>query len=509
MYLDSVTIDERHQQDIINDAKKLVFRMINIATKVASEADIQSAEEFNENYQSLMKSLLEFVDSIFACSKDDGASVPYASIITCVLSLPWNLTDKIPLVPMFVVANYPKMMTNWLISKSFVNVSKRLTRSIITIIYNLSRHKKGLKALQAVETFETLMKLKSFITEMQNERLTERFSMLLIALSKSDEEQQRNEDIIKGTSKALLSKIKEAFNDPDWRCEGCHLSEYLFSLQGAFSNPFVVRYILGHPSDAHYEIKFFVDFLLSVYGLSFNEDQDDLEKIIMSSILNIILYISIDDYYRDQLNVQDFLRILIEALARQPGQDVAKRILCNLQQSRDSKSSSDRSKKEETPSIYISYNWADEEFCKTFVDALRRYTSLPIWVDYEQTNEFQDPWETVASAIDFATIIIVLTSNAYIQSKSNRQELTYAMSKTQPSDEAKSVIIVEALPNFKLNRDWIHVLLKDREPIPYSKDTDKLAKDVANHGILYKYRKHVWIPFSFNNTTQSRICTIM
>jgi hypothetical protein len=365
--------------------------------------------------------------------------------------------------------------------------------------------------LQEVKAFKILMECKSLIIEMMNDDLTEIFSMLLIALSGSDEEQKQNEDLILKISENLFSRTEEAFHHEDWRSDGgCHLSECLYTLQGAFSNTSIVRYVLGDREHVKKErIDFFARLLSSVYGLLFNQDVDDLEKLVVKSLLNIILCISNYKQYRDELYSHVFLCILIESLANQPYQDVAKRIWCNLQQLEDSKSLPVRSKKEKTPRIYISYNWTDENFCKLFIDALRKRTNLPIWVDYEHTNELQDPWEFVAPAIDSATIIIVLASSAYGQSRSNCQELTYVMAKMQPSDEEKSVIIVETVSDFKFNRDWMNNLLKKHDKISYHNDIDELINNVANHSALFKHRKHLLVPFLSADAMQSQVCTII
>ena len=221
----------------------------------------------------------------------------------------------------------------------------------------------------------------------------------------------------------------------------------------------------------------------------------------LKSLLNIILYIVNDEHYRTVLSSHNSLYILIETLAKQRDQNVTKRIWSYLEKHEDSK-------KQKTSRIYVSYNWADEEFCKLFIDALRKCTNLPIWVDYEHTNELQDPWECLAPAIDSTTIIIVLVSNAYGQSKSNCQELTYATAKMQSSGENKPVIVIEAVPNFKFNRDWMNSLLNEREKIPYQDNIQELASNVANDTALSKHRKHSFIPFSSNNVTQSQVCTI-
>jgi hypothetical protein len=115
----------------------------------------------------------------------------------------------------------------------------------------------------------------------------------------------------------------------------------------------------------------------------------------------------------------------------------------------------------------------------------------------------------VAPAIDSATIIIVLASSAYGQSRSNCQELTYVMAKMQPSDEEKSVIIVETVSDFKFNRDWMNNLLKKHDKISYHNDIDELINNVANHSALFKHRKHLLVPFLSADAMQSQVCTII
>ncbi|CAF4110447.1 unnamed protein product, partial [Adineta steineri] len=131
----------------------------------------------------------------------------------------------------------------------------------------------------------------------------------------------------------------------------------------------------------------------------------------------------------------DALCVLIESLAKQPNQDVAKQIWYNLQQPEGSEPLPDKSKKETTPKIYISYNWDDEAYCRTFVKALHDNTTVPIWVDIEQTDELEDSWGYAASAIESATVIIVLASSAYVCSNYSYQELLYATLKSSSSNE--------------------------------------------------------------------------
>jgi hypothetical protein len=256
-------------------------------------------------------------------------------------------------------------------------------------------------------------------------------------------------------------------------------------------------------------IKFFAQLFYSVYGLLFDQEADDLEKLVVKSLLNIIFYISNYEEYRKELSSHKPLCILIKSLAKQPKQDVAKRICYNLKLSDASKSPSNKSKKEKSPKIYISYNWDNEDFCAEFINYLRKYTKVPIWVDYEQMDESEDPWEHLPSAIESATVIIVLISSAYIESKYNRPELSYATTKIKSSDEEKCFIFVEAEADFHFNGDWMENLPGEKKTILYNDNIDELARDVANQGPLSKNRKYALVSCSSGIHPQSRVCTVM
>jgi hypothetical protein len=200
-----------------------------------------------------------------------------------------------------------------------------------------------------------------------------------------------------------------------------------------------------------------------------------------------------------------FFHILIETLAKQSDQDVAKRISCNLKIYEGSKSLSNRTKKEYPPMIYVSYNWTDTDFCKTFVDKLRKMTDIPLWVYYEKVDKLQDPWESLEPAINAASIVIILASIAYSQSKSNYQELNYIKS----SKESKSINIVEIVSKFQFNRECMHSLLKEKENIPYNSDIDELVKTVANRSALPRKKNRSSPPSTVDRNTPSRMCTVM
>ncbi|CAF0975786.1 unnamed protein product [Adineta steineri] len=133
-------------------------------------------------------------------------------------------------------------------------------------------------------------------------------------------------------------------------------------------------------------------------------EPDELEKRAVKYLLRILLQISSYPEHLKQLIDNHQFCIIIESLANRPKRDDAKRIWCNIQQI----ISTNEQKKERSSKIYISYDRTDEEFCKEFVKELRKRTTIPIWVDYENVDLSDDMWEYVSLNIISATVVITL-----------------------------------------------------------------------------------------------------
>ncbi len=87
---------------------------------------------------------------------------------------------------------------------------------------------------------------------------------------------------------------------------------------------------------------------------------------------------------------------------------------------------SSRKKETDKWTIMISYAHTDEELCRKMLHELRqRNASLKVWIDFEQ-DLTGDLWECIANGIDNSNVIVCITSLDYFQSKSCRQEFTYA-----------------------------------------------------------------------------------
>ncbi|UJR18511.1 hypothetical protein I4U23_005418 [Adineta vaga] len=494
--------NKQRSQTTFDDIKDCLLQLIELAYDPREITTLQSAEDFSHNYRSLIEWLLAYTDEFLNCYDEHVDSESQLDNIDNIFGIIINLADIISLVPMFIDAKYAETTVKWLIQPSLLDFIYQFGESIMRLIYNLSRHKKGLKKLREIGTFKILMEHKELIKKTGNPDLIESFGMLLIALARNDDEEKQNEDVILPVSANLFESIKKAFSSEDWRHDGCHLSEYLYSLQGAFSNKTIVQHILGDSNHVKKDnIQIFIELFRSNYGLLFNQDVNDLEKLVVKSLLNIILCISNYKEYRSVLTDDVFLGVIIESLSKQPRQAVAKRIWSNLNHSENSKSFLNKLKKDKTTEIYISYNWTDGEYCRKFVKSLREQRKFSIWVDYEETDENEDPWDYVAPVIESATVIIILASSAYAYSKHNRQELNYAM-RSELSGEKKNFIAVNIEPTFHFDPLRINDSLTVDEILSNGDSIETLALKTAVHIDLLKFVKP---PPSLSSVTSTEL----
>ncbi|CAF4170462.1 unnamed protein product [Adineta steineri] len=432
-----------------------------------------------------MISLREFINN-FLTNTNEHVSWHILCVTTCILTLLWNLTDKLAIVSICIDVGYIQKTIQWIRSDIFASHISYIGNPIVCIVYNLSRDKTGLKQLHTEKAFDILMERKQLINNKNYSDLTESYGRALIALATSDEQSEENKKLILDTSKNLYQLCKKIDQNDDLAFEGYHLSELLELLDRAFTNTYVIKHILEDKiNEKSTAIQYFINLFLSLYGALLDPEPDELEKRAVKYLLRILLQISSYPEYLKQLIDNQQFCIIIESLANRPKRDDAKRIWCNIQQIM----SPNEQKKEMSSKIYISYDYTDEEFCKEFVKELRKRMTIPIWVDYENIDLSDDMWEYVSPNIISATMVIILVSTAYGDSTDKFQELSYIISTNKSRDEKKGLIVVAIEPNFSFNRSWMKDLLHDKPMVPCENNIDHMAWNVCEQlGMLKKPR---------------------
>jgi hypothetical protein len=497
-----------------NQSTETLGKIMNCTAVCAEKAIIPSANEFGRKYQSLMQYLCTFIDKFFDNTKTLSNDIFYMNIVYCILSMVWNLTDRVPLVPMFLDAGYANSIVKWIKKLSSGYPWSQLHEQVISINHNLCRHKMGLYILRENDAFKILMKYKPLLkweNDSQLDDMTQAFAMSLIALATNDNDQAENKDLICKACEKLYRLCEKAAKEPSLRKDGFHLSELLHSLEWALFNTTVVRHMLGnHPNVNKESIQFFAQLLISFYGTLLNPEANDHEKSIVRSLLKILLCISSYHDYREELQSHGPFCILIESLTTRPKQDIPKRIWANLELDEKPNPSSHPIILNKPPMIYINYNWKDIDFCVSFVDDLSKLTKVPIWVDYENANWFDDMWDHIAYPLKHATIVVVLVSDAYCNSVTNFQELSYAIetAETQSGRKKDSIIFVETECDVINRREWISNVSKDKKLIFYNENQQEIARKVIEHDTFSK-KKLASFTYSHDNAAQSRVCTIM
>ncbi|UJR20242.1 hypothetical protein I4U23_023373 [Adineta vaga] len=473
--IDSTTTNRKSPQDNKIQFHDILQQYIEHTNIFLSAAVIRSKYEFGNHYSSLMISFKEFINDCLTIPNENVSS-GRLTVTSSILLLIWNLTDKIPLIPIFINLGYVQKTIQWIRTDTFKSHIDSLCNPIISIIYNLSRDQKGLKQFRTEKAFDVLMECSQLINETNDEDLTKSFGIALIALATSDEQSEENKKLILDTSVKLYQLCKTAEANVELNCDGYHLSELLELLHRAFINTYVIKHILENKIDEKpTAIQYFAELLLILYGALLDPEPDELEKRAVKYLLKILLQISSYPEYVKQLIDNNQFCIIIESLANRPNRDDAKRIWCNIQQI----IVPNKPQKEMLPMIYISYDSTNEDFCKTFIKELRKKVTVPIWVDYEKVDLGEDMWEYISPVIISATVVIILISTAYEDNTDKFQELSYIISTNKSRHETKGLVVVTTEPDFNFKRSWIKDLLYNKIVILYDDNVSYMASKVS------------------------------
>ena len=479
-HLDLVTTNEESLQEKIIDFNDVLKTYIDFADQLVHSTVIRSVNEFENSFSALMKSLLVFVDGCLAGVTNQVPS-RWLDVVTAILDLICTMTDKIVLIPMFIDIGFVEAAIRWIGTDIFGSHINWLGGPIFGIVYNLSREKAGLKQLRERKAFEVLMERKQLVNNTHRKTMTKHFGTTLIALATSDQQSEENIRLVLDTSVNLYKSCMAAGKDRNLSHDGYHISEILELLYRAFSNTIVRKHILQMKVDEELtSIGEFSQLFLSMYGALLDPEPDELEKRAVEYLLKILLQISSYQEYLKELTDNSQFYIIIESLKNRPKQNEASRIWCNIQQ----KIPSYEAEEEKTERIYISYDWADEDFCREFIKKLREKITIPISVDYEGVELSDETGDYSSRMIESATVIVALVSSSYGESTDKFIEISYIISSNKSRDEQKSLILVKAEPNFKFNRYWMEDLFKEKALIGYDDNIGDMADKVCEQIVI-------------------------
>ncbi|CAF4606046.1 unnamed protein product, partial [Didymodactylos carnosus] len=216
-----------------------------------------------------------------------------------------------------------------------------------------------------------------------------------------------------------------------------------------FVNDEIVDYVLSQDLGTKSNVvEFFCQLLIKFYNLT-RDSNNKSDQLTLLSLCNLLWSISFQVKYKDELKNNSVFMTIIKLLTND-NIDLTKHeymprhlssirkategLLWNLEDKPLHVATPLITAHRSRPLAMISYSHANILFCKQLVDKIRLMEQFDVWIDYlnyELTNytsvtHSDDIWEEIAEAIEIASVVILIVSKEYYDSKSCRQELSYA-----------------------------------------------------------------------------------
>lgn len=360
----------------------------------------------------------------------------------------WNLTDQTMIIPSLVRAGLPESLVRWL-SRAH-ELSTDICDNLVNIAHNIARHDEGNDALNQYNALKILKRVQTATGIKNSEDGTLTAAMTLALLSTP--EQIRNDptnwkDILDQLLQITIDLAKNispsALANPTF-----HISEPLIVLVGLFVHDESLHYVLTEaktdpPASLSSTIQLFIDLFVRFRpNKTICNNSQSLDQLTFVALLNIFWSISFHNQYHNELKShQEFLTIirilseddeiiLFNKYIPRSLQSLKKSvdgIIFNLGENDFQRENISKTIK---PLIMLSYSHANRSMCEQILKLLDQKSDLyDAWVDFRYCQGSNDVWEKIAQGVKNAHLILWLVSNEYCESKSCRQEITYALDK--------------------------------------------------------------------------------
>ncbi|CAF4783901.1 unnamed protein product, partial [Rotaria socialis] len=433
---------------VANILRILLLQMQNIAEEILFKKDDLL------NRESTVQLLLEYVDmNIFEASNDIQLT------IVEVLGFIWTLVDNTILVPQLLDAKCASFTLKWI---SMNEVSFTIQLASIRLLYNIARHEKGCAALNEANAILLMQQLKKRtlnpnIDDPTYEDMRLLFSMAIALLTEPKESKSDAKSLGKVLDQLMQLTVNTA-QKKNHKYGDFDISEPLVVLTKLFVHDDIMDYIVKDSQVKNMKtsskIAFFCDLVLQFRGALANDDE--LDQLTLTALMNIIWSISFHEKYADELKSNAKFLFTIKSLANDDGEawveqyvpkhmssvrKAAAGILWNIDENNPAKvvrpgeltPSVDNRTNNSTMAavgnqrlrVMISYSHADADFCHQLANALEKENIFDIWVDFAYCHT-EDLWEEIGQAIEKSDVVLFLMTKDYQDSKSCRQEVMYA-----------------------------------------------------------------------------------
>jgi len=434
----------------------------------------------------LLTYLLTFTKQYWKCQ-------PRERVIQTILGLVKAFSKKPVLVPMIIRTEWPHACIQWLLNKDTENPSRPsfvIDQYICFILQKLARHTIAVQVLNQLNCLKAMdeshKQMEIDHTETENKYLDFLKCMIYVLLTEANAIKQttmlNDNRVWQAINQLILHTIEAARNEClVYQC--FHISEILSVLCKLFVNDDILIKCINENNQLF-------DCLcqLIIHFVDINEDSNrqnlptDDETLL--TLTNLLWSISFHQCYHEKFQNNSMLMHKLSNLAASSSLYIGRqtksvpRDLCSLKKAAEGiiwnlKSSSSLSRsifngkeEQQQPLAMISYSHSDSTFCRELVERLSVH--VPVWVDYKQAHDTiahsDDLWEEIARAMEMATIIVLIVSKEYYDSKSCRQELSYA------SDTLKKRIVPVYAPNQQYRASgWLGIRIAGQKYIHFGR----------------------------------------
>lgn len=419
-------------------------------------------------------------------AKQHWYDVENERLVRNILSLLKVFSKKPTLIPMILRTDWPNACI-----QSLANTDKRPTFNIDyyihLILQKLARHTIAVQALNQLDCLKALDQSKDQMrkthAESENDLLEFLHSMIYVLLKEANDIKQisllADQRMCQALDKLVLYTIQASKNE--LFCYQCfHICEMMDVLSKLFVNDDILIKCIDENNQLF-------DCLcqLVIHFTDVNRIKLPLAKETLLTSTNLLWSISFHQSYRDKFRSNSmFMHSLSNLIASvhlyssTPTKSNA-RDICSLKKAAEgiawnlnSSSSpsapkiSNAKSEKQPPLAMISYSHSDSTFCRELVERLSVH--VPVWVDYKQAHDAvahsDDLWEEIARAMELATVIVLIVSKEYYDSKSCRQELSYA------TDALKKRIVPIYAPNQKYRASgWLGIRIAGQKYIHFGR----------------------------------------
>ncbi|CAF1201655.1 unnamed protein product [Adineta steineri] len=471
--------------------------LITCIVPVVGFSSILTPTTEDEIPEGLLSYLLTFVKSYWKCQHRE-------LVIKAVFGLIKIFSKQPTLVPLIIRTGWPQACIQFLTeshTEKDPQSSYTIDYYICLIIQKLARHPNGVQVLNQLNCIKVLEeskeRMKKNHTELQYKCLHFLQCMIYVLLTEADNIKHTTmlcDNQMCQTLKDLVTHTIEAANN-EYLFHHCfHVSEMLTVLCKVFLNDDVLTKCMNENNQLFDCLsQLLIRFVNITSDANHIHQPTDNETLL--TLTNLLWSISFHQCYHEKFQANSILMHTITNLTTSSSVNVSRQtmsiprdlislkkaaegILWNLKSLSSSPRPTLNQQTEQRPLVMISYSHSDTTFCRELVENLSAH--VPVWVDYKQARDAvahsDDLWEEIARAMEMASVIVLIISKEYYDSKSCRQELSYA------SDTLKKRIVPIYAPN-QLYRasGWLGIRIAGQKYIHFGrKPFDDAVKELAS-----------------------------